>query len=55
MAKGNNKNNKSTVKLSKETKEKLINLDISRKDMSFEEIILELIKFYEENNEKRKS
>jgi hypothetical protein len=36
----------STIKLSKETKEKLINLDISRKDKSFEEIILELIEYY---------
>ncbi|UZE93702.1 MAG: hypothetical protein IB618_02960 [Candidatus Pacearchaeota archaeon] len=52
MAKGINGNNKSTIKLSKETKEKLINLDISRKNKSFEEIILELIKSYGEKNGK---
>ena len=49
MVNGNG-NNKSTIKLSKESKEKLINLDISRKDKSFEEIILELIKFYNGEN-----
>ena len=36
----------STIKLTRETKNKLINLDFSKKDMTFENIINELIKSY---------
>lgn len=39
-------NSISTIKLSKKTKDKLINLDFSKKNMSFENIIKELINFY---------
>ena len=53
MATNNTKSTKSTtIRIEQETKEKIENLDFVRKD-TYNQILLKLIKFYEENkNEK---
>jgi len=40
------RNEHSTVRLKKSTKDELMELDFAKKNMSFEDIILELIKSY---------
>jgi len=42
-----------TIRISEETKEKLENLDFVRKH-TFDNILLELIKFYEKNKKAKK-